>query len=80
MNLSSVLELSRGSIRNEGPPLSTNVNISSSLDELLAQVCSSRNGHQYSALDLSYRSDLLYIGLLMCVEKQNSGVQLYYGC
>ncbi len=57
-----VLDLSRRSmpIRNESPPLSPDVHISSPLDELHAQVRSSRNGHSFSALDLRYRSDLYH--------------------
>ncbi len=58
----SGLELSRRSrlARNESPPLSTDVHISSPLDELHAEVRSSRNGHQFLALDLRYRSDLYH--------------------
>ena len=58
----SGLELSRRSrpARNESPPLSTYVHISSPLDELHAEFRSSRNGHQFSALHLRYISDLYH--------------------
>ena len=55
------------------PPASPDVQILTPLDQLAVQLRSSRNGHDFSSLDLRYRSDLYDKAADMWLQNKASG-------
>ena len=71
----SVLERPRRSVPScvESPPLSADVLISSPLDDLAAEFRSTRVGHQFSSLDLRFRSDLYHRAADVLLKNETPG-------